>query len=200
MQIIPLIKIKERYTTNNVNEKTQEFIKELENHENITQIYILDIPGIETNKPNLCAYQKLSTRYDLWIDSGPRNIGDVVDLITAGAEKITIRKNFATEGISQEVKKFTENEIYSNIELGRSFEEINNNSFDSFIEGFVNFNLKNTFEDSYENSTILKQHQKLKPIYTFENDKYNVEYWKKQEIDNFLVELDKYEEFSKNAL
>ena len=56
------------------------------------KIYIFDMDGLEKDKPNLCTYQRLSSFVELWVDNGPRNIGDVVDSTMAGATDITLRK------------------------------------------------------------------------------------------------------------
>jgi len=54
-------------------------------------LYLLDTDGIATNRPNYNTYQRLSSQADLWIDAGPRDINDLVDLVMAGATAIIIR-------------------------------------------------------------------------------------------------------------
>jgi hypothetical protein len=53
-------------------------------------VYIVDMDGLERNRADFDLYKKLGTN-PLWIDSSPRDVGDVVDLFVAGANKITIR-------------------------------------------------------------------------------------------------------------
>ena len=65
----------------------------LEHVDKDVNIYVLDIDGIEKDKPNLCLYQDLSKSHVLWVDTGPRVLGDIVDVIMAGATNITIRNN-----------------------------------------------------------------------------------------------------------
>jgi len=52
--------------------------------------YVLDLDGINKNRPNLDIYRKVSRKPFLWIDALPRRLDDVMDLVVVGAERITI--------------------------------------------------------------------------------------------------------------
>ena len=54
------------------------------------KLYIYDSDAIKKGKPNIQFYQKLSGSYEILVDAGPRDIGDVVDYLTAGAETIIL--------------------------------------------------------------------------------------------------------------
>ena len=84
MEIIPMIFLKNEKLINTKLSKAKHFNNVLEKTSEST-LYILDNDGIEKNKPNLNLYQELSKSYILWVDAGPRNIGDVVDLVIAGS-------------------------------------------------------------------------------------------------------------------
>ncbi|KAA0012444.1 hypothetical protein B6U81_04045 [Thermoplasmatales archaeon ex4484_30] len=71
-------------------------------------VYIIDVDGYNRNNPNLDLYKKIGK--NLWIDSFPRRVEDVVDLIVVGAERITI-KNMEGENI-KELKEICEKDIY----------------------------------------------------------------------------------------
>jgi len=71
-------------------------------------VYIIDVDGYNRNNTNLDLYKKIGK--NLWIDSFPRRVEDVVDLIVVGAERITI-KNMEGENI-KELKEICEKDIY----------------------------------------------------------------------------------------
>jgi len=53
-------------------------------------VYVMDLDGVRRNEPNLSIYRNLSNKPFLWIDSLPRHLEDVMDIVIAGAEKVTI--------------------------------------------------------------------------------------------------------------
>jgi hypothetical protein len=57
-------------------------------------------------------YQKLSGVTHLWIDAGPHVLGDIVDFVFAGAEKITIRLGLYRFLDIDGIRKITECELY----------------------------------------------------------------------------------------
>ena len=86
MEIIPVITMEKR----EISKKQSKFLKKyLDERARQKPLYILDLFGINKDKPNLCTYQKLSKDFELWIDSGPRNLGDVVDIFMAGANAVS---------------------------------------------------------------------------------------------------------------
>ena len=64
-----------------------------------TEIYIMDLDGIERNEPNLDFYQSIFKRK--WIDAYPRRFEDVMDLVVAGGDKIVIREGFSDKDIDK---------------------------------------------------------------------------------------------------
>ncbi len=78
---------------------------------------MIDLDGIEKDESNLDIYQKLSKKYQLWIDAAPRTLGDVVDVFMAGAKNITLRKTFYPQVNLESIREITENKIYANIEI-----------------------------------------------------------------------------------
>jgi len=93
MKIIPLIYFQKRkiYAEKDGDALS---LKELLSYlDKDTEIYVYDKDGIGRDKPNLCTYPKLSKHCKLWVDWGPRSLGDIVDAVMAGATNITLRKN-----------------------------------------------------------------------------------------------------------
>lgn len=192
MDLIPLIHMKNRKIHL---EKTQspvtmkEFLKKVEGE---TRIYIFDLDGIEKDKPNLCTYQRLSGSHELWVDFGPRNLGDVVDATMAGATDITLRKNLCPKLSVFEIKEITENKIYANIDFN---EDLSIQDAD----GFVNFYSRQEIEASFKYGSLLKEMTPKSKIYSYETDLKNLPYWKYFGVVGLFVDLDKIKEL-KNAI
>ena len=191
MDLVPLIYMKKRKIHV---EKTQssitlkEFLKQVEGEK---KIYIFDLDGIEKDKPNLCTYQRLSGSQELWVDNGPRNLGDIVDATMAGATDITLRKNLCSQLYVSEIKEITENKIYENIDF---VEEL---SFGD-ADGLVNFNSREEIERNFKHSDFLKKRGLKNKIYSYETDLENRAYWERFGVEGLLVDLNKLKEF-KNA-
>ena len=184
MDLIPLIYMKKRKIHV---EKTQspvthkEFLKQIEGEK---KIYIFDLDGIEKDKPNLCTYQRLSGSYDLWVDFGPRTLGDVVDATMAGATDITLRRTLCPQLYISEIKGITENKIYENIDFaeGLSFGD---------ADGVVNFNSREEIERNFKHSDFFKRMSLKNKVYSYETDLENLTYWERFDVEGLIVDLNK---------
>lgn len=189
MEFIPLITMKSRNIAEEQSKLLEAFLTEDETDKTL---YILDLYGINKDKPNLCTYQKLSKDYDLWIDSGPRNLGDVVDVFMTGANAITLRKTTWSNIDISTIREISENKIYLNIEK---------NIFDELIfynnDGLVNFTSKEDLENDFKYEQMLKQLVSKNNVYFYENDVRNLAYWKAYGVKNLLVDIDKMGDFKR---
>ena len=167
----------------------KELLKKIEGEK---KIYILDLDGIEKDKPNLCTYQRLPDSYELWVDFGPRNIGDIVDATMTGAINIILRKELCPQLFLSEIREITENKIYGVIDFAKS---------PSFYEedGLVNFNTREKIETSFKYGDLFKRIVLKNKIYSFESDSNNTSYWKRLGVEGLLVDANKLKEF-KNGL
>lgn len=163
----------------------QEFSKIMEGKQ---KIYILDLDGIEEDKPNLCIYQKLVNFPEVWVDFGPRDIGDVVHATTAGATDMTIRRNLCPRLNLSEVKEITENKIYVNVGLNTDL------SFEN-VDGIINFNSREETEKEYDYREFLKKTGLQSKIYSYESELKNRAYWEYFNVEGLLVDLNKIKEF-----
>ena len=151
----------------------------------------MDIDGIEKDKPNLCTYQRLAGVIDFWVDSGPRDLGDVVDATMSGAACITLRRSLCPQLLIPELKEITENKIYECVDI------TDDSSFNN-IDGFVNFNDIEEILRDFKFSEFLKQLTSNKLLYAYEDKVAKVNHWKRFNTEGILVNLNKLEEF-KNA-
>ena len=192
MEIVPLIYVKNRKIHV---EKTSSpvsldgFLKQVDEE---MKIYILDLDGIEKDKPNLCTYQRLSSSCDLWVDFGPRNLGDIVDATMAGATNITLRKNLWPQLFISDIKEITENKIYANIDFAEDL-----SFYDA--DGLVNFNSREEIERNFKYCDFFKRMTTKSKTYSYETDLKNRTYWERFSIEGLLVDINKLKEF-KNAL
>ena len=191
MKFIPLIYMKDRKIYPGKTSDPIPIIDLLKQAEKIKKIYILDLDGIERDKPNLCTYQRLAGQIDFWVDSGPRDKGDIVDATMSGATDITLRKKLCPNLQVSEIKEISENKIYEKIDFTEEIPFSN-------IDGFVNFNRKEEIEDSFEFSDKLKRKSANNIIYSYENELKNLNYWKHFNVEGLLVDFNKLKEF-KNA-
>jgi hypothetical protein len=187
MEIIPLIKIRK----NEVLIKNSILKSFFQKKNKDKTVYILDYDGIEKNKPNLCFFQHFSREYDLWIDSGPSNIGDIVDVITAGGSKLTIRLDLFAEKIIDKIREITENEIFLDLNILNKNISNHNYGFAHEFDGIVNFNSRDDVEKNFQYKTRMKYLIQKKQMYKYENIFENFSYWKKLGIQHFIVDIDK---------
>jgi hypothetical protein len=196
MDIIPLIRFKKRKIPGYPKNFLKEILKDIKENE---KIYILDLDGIEKDKPNLCTFQRISSSYELWVDFGPRNLGDIVDAVMAGATNITLRKPpWPDIGLS-DIKDITENKIFTNIDFKYQNRYDLKNIHTQLDDGLVNFNTRETIESNLQNSDLFKRISKEKPIFTYVSDLKDISYWKRFGIKGVLVDINKIKEL-KNEL
>jgi len=185
MEVVPLITMKHWEIVD-----FEEEIKKL-SEEQI--LYIYDLDGIEKDKPNLCTFQRLSKDLDIWVDSGPRDLGDVVDLFLAGAKAVTIRKNLFPNLDISKIREISENKVYIKIDYKE-------NIIVEDPDGFINFEGYEKLQEKFEYSSLLNNYAKRKNVYTYDSEIKNINFWKKQGFERFVVDLDKFEEFKKYGL
>lgn len=192
MEFIPLVYIKDRKIHPGKTSNPISISELLKQTMKIKKLYIFDIDGIERDEPNLCIYQKLAGQIDFWIDSGPRDKGDIVDATMSGATDVTLRKKLCPKLQVSEIKEISENKIYEKIDFieGKSFSD---------IDGFVNFNGREEIEGIFGYSDKLKRKSAKSIVYSYENDLKNLNYWKSFNIAGLLVDLNKIKEFE-NAI
>lgn len=203
MEIIPLIRMENRkpLLENKGREASiDELLGKLNKDSNI---YFLDVDGLEKDKPNLCTYQKISSHYNMWIDAGPRVLGDVVDAVMAGATSITVRQNLWPKLDIEKIKEFTENEIY----VGIDFKDRINHKLDIFlpygIDGIVLLNEREEIEKDFKIADSVKSlvsRSMQYKLYVCESNPENIYYWEKRGAVGLLVDVNKIERFKNHGV
>jgi len=198
MEIIPLVYIKDRKPRLEGKKYPSILAEVLEQLDEGSSIYFLDADGIEKDKPNLCTYQRLPSRQNMWIDAGPRVLGDVVDVVMAGATTIIVRQNLWPKLDIERIKELTENEIYIGIDLKTQAKDLNNVRLPSGIDGVVLLNNREEIEKEFKTADfareLIRRLDKHK-LYVYESNPENVYYWEKRGAVGLLVDINKIEGF-----
>jgi len=183
MNLIPLIyienkKIRTRKNSNPITVK--DFLKLYKEKK---KIYILDLDGIHRNKPNLCTYQRFTSFFEIWVDNGPRNLGDIVDTTMAGATNITLRRKLSPKLTIQEIREITENNLFENIEIN-SINKIHE------TDGYVVFE-ETINKSDFKIKELIKNMVSKNKTYIYVNDVNAKSSWEKLGVAGLLVDLDK---------
>jgi hypothetical protein len=194
MEFIPLIYVDNRKIQIEKNGEGASLDDVLENIDKDKEIYFLDIDGIEKNKPNLCTYQKISDRRNIWVDTGPRTLGDIVDLLMAGTNKITIRPHLFPIKEAPSIKDITENMIYSMVDLSDEKEMLFSIYDLPGIDGLVFFPDKQRTVVEFQKEEVIKKLGSKYKIYVGDSDEKNISYWRKIGVSGLLLDLKNYKE------
>jgi len=195
MDIIPLIHIYKRKIVNSNYNDFENFKILLQKYKD-EYIYIFDHDGINKNQPNLCIFQKLSKNHDLWVDSGPRVFGDIVDSIVAGASKITVRKNLVINADTLSINEILENEIYMNIDK-KFFQSSNNDLIKKNVNGFVILNDEKTSNYDFKDNSDIRNIVNNNNSYAYLSSKEDIHYINKFDFKGLLVDIEKISEFER---
>ncbi len=188
MKLIPLLTLDSR----NLADDQSKLLDDLTKNNSEKTIYVLDLYGINKDKPNLNTYQKLSRDFDPWIDSGPRTIGDIVDNFLAGATAVTLRKEYLSKIDVAQIREISENKIYMNLD-SNGLEILK--YYDP--DGLVNFKTREEIEHDLELNYLLKQIASKRDVFSYERDVKNITYWKHCGIKGLLIDINKIQEFKK---
>ena len=174
MEYVPLIYLNgEKHTS-----KEKKYIDEILDIDKFKIIYIIDEFGLKKNKPNLSIYQKLSNTFELWIDGGPRNLGDFVDMVLVGALKITIRRNLWMDFSIESIREISENKLFLNVDLNIPEKLNDDNHFTANFDGLVFFNNTNQIRNGFKKLSLLKKICLKNNLYVYELNPKNIQYWK----------------------
>jgi hypothetical protein len=160
-------------------------------------IYVFDEDGIKRNHPNVSLYQRLTNIAELWVDAGPRTVGDIVDDVFSGAQRIVIRPDLWVELDLHTVVDLTENELMalyhsSDIQKGIPYDMVFTQSHGVVLQ----FDEESTPLDFKMNS-IIKQICKVKTTYILDTRKQQMEKWDTFGITAVFRPLDQMEVFDK---
>ena len=189
MELIPLLTLKKNKIYPGTIPTTITTTDLLQQIKSDTPVYFLDLDGINDDKPNLCLFQKLGSKLQLWTDSGPRVLGDIVDTLMAGAQHITLRPHLWTNKTIENIQEITDQKLYIHTETS------DNTTFPHTADGIVLIPQESDPQLSFKQESHLKTLALKTPIYLYDPHKNNYAYWQKLGITGILINLDQYPEY-----
>ena len=191
MDLIPLIYMKNRKIYVDKEGSTISLDDLLNQVDDDKEFYFLDMDGIEKDKPNLCTYQRMSGRCKMWVDVGPHTLGDITDLVMAGATSITVRKKLFPIMELPKVEEMTENNIYIGVDLQDKKEQDVLFSPLHNIEGIVVILDRAQIEANFDSRDLLKQLCNKYQVYAAESEEENIPYWERIGVAGVLLDFSK---------
>jgi hypothetical protein len=162
----------------------------LEHVDKDEMLYIQDIDGIENNRPNLCTFPKLSEHRDIWVDTGPRVLGDIVDIVMTGASRITIRKNLFRMDEYPSIKEIAESLLFIHIDTQQNSESDKELLFLPGVNGFVMSNEKSKIERDYRAFELIKMMVNKYNVYVATPNSAHLNFWKDKGITGILLDIE----------
>jgi hypothetical protein len=189
MELIPFIYIKNRKITTEKEGAALSVEEIIEQIDKDIILYVLDQDGLEKDKPNLCTYPPLSEHCDLWVDAGPRVLGDIVDYVMAGATHITIRNKFFPHPGIPAIKELTENNLYTDITMQTMDEQNISHISPLDADGAVIPPEEHRLLTDFKSRDLIRTLSTKHDIYAFESDETNYTQWKQLGITGLIIEL-----------
>jgi hypothetical protein len=193
MDLFPLIHVKHRRLLESPGSDLASYQAMLKPYKD-TVIYLLDMDGIEKNRPNLDLYQLLAGTYTLWVDAGPRKLGDVVDILMGGASRLTIRPDRWDIIDLIPIRDLTESPLYISVTAMDSASSRWDVPLDQ-ADGVVTFLAKAEYDLDFKQQSYFKELCRNKQLYAYETQTQHSTYWKYLGAKGLLVDINKVEEF-----
>ena len=194
MEIIPLIHIKKHRILSSL---PLEELREIQFGGEKT--YILDDDGILKDKPNVSAYQQMSRYHEIWVDAGPRNPGDLVDIIIAGGNITTIRIDRWPNFNIEEIRELTDTPIYMMIDPNER-DRYGIKKLISLVDGLVVFTTFEGIRQNFVLEGILRELSKENKVYAYEYKPEYIRSWESIGIEGLLVNIDHLKEFKRYGI
>ena len=155
-----------------------------------TMLYVLDIDGMKHNNPSLDMYQKLTEHCILWIDSGPRRLDDVMDIIMAGATNITLREELWPEIDIPSIFELTDDDVYFCINSIHRQQPLTL-QFSQLDVGVVVFSQELQTNDDFTSTNYFKTLAIKHKMYLYTTASNTNSLWEERGITGILVDLNK---------
>ncbi len=194
MEIIPLIHIKKHRILSSL---PLEELREIQFGGEKT--YILDDDGILKDKPNVSMYQQMSRYHEIWVDAGPRNPGDLVDIIIAGGNITTIRIDRWPNFNIEEIRELTDTPIYMMIDPNEE-DRYGIKKLISSVDGLVVFTTFEGIRQNFVLEGILRELSKENKVYAYEYKPEYIRSWESIGIEGLLVDIDHLKEFKRYGI
>jgi len=153
-------------------------------------LYLIDEIGIKKNNPQVNVYQQLASTYELWVDSGPRDSGDVVDLVFSGVKTIVIRPSLWQEIDMKNVRSMTDHPLLGLqeviVEDRRSIDD--SLSLIGFYDGMIVSIIGEWNQRRFKNEEAVKSIATRDESYVYESAGLNKKTWEHYGFTGMLVD------------
>lgn len=105
--------------------------------EKTSTVYILDKKGVEKNQPSLSLHQYAHRWFDTIVDAGCHHVGDVVDVLLAGADVIVLRPFLWREPDFHSIRDISETKIYLWADISHNTDSLVGSSLFSDADGLI---------------------------------------------------------------
>ena len=187
MEVIPVLYLSSKFKKQGT---STIHIKEVMKKERFTTLYVVDERGIRKNEPQYEFYQRFSALYDLWVDTGPRDIGDVVDDIFSGAKTIIIREGLWRGDSLASIRELTGHDIFLALHVNKMETMLERQPLFDDADGFILFVTEPTRMSFFDESEINRLIEK-KPVYVFDSVN-NERQWRQKEVKGLLQDITTY--------
>jgi len=110
MERIPLVHVERgQAVVEGERSSAVETLRELRGEHDL--VYVVDLDGVRRNRANIDVYKAVSKKAFLWLDAAPRRVEDVIDLVVAGATRVTLDDALSDDDLQQLVD-MVESDLY----------------------------------------------------------------------------------------
>ncbi|MFO8078507.1 MAG: hypothetical protein R6U21_07705 [Thermoplasmatota archaeon] len=193
MDVIPIIHLKHQIL---FKKKETASVRALLDKHSLSSVYLYDEQGILKNHPQVDFYQKLSKVYELWVDAGPREVGDIVDIVFSGAKKIVLRPSSWVETDVKTIRDLTDHQLFCHYDIDVTQREENmryplpDYDFDGIIV-FVHGDWK---KRRFATEEKIKNLAKKNHAFVYTSDYQDQSFWKSVGFKGILVDIDHFPE------
>lgn len=103
----------------------------------VSSAYILDVSGVKKNHPSLSLHQYAHRWFDTIVDAGCHHVGDVVDILLAGADIVVLRPGIWQEIDFRSIRDISESKIYVWFDPLEQYEEKQSKLHFSDADGII---------------------------------------------------------------
>jgi hypothetical protein len=187
METIPVLYLSKTYEKNQLSPL---YLRDIMKKQGFSNLYVIDEQGIKRNQPQYAFYQRFSPMFDLWVDTGPRDMGDVVDDIFSGAKRIIIRLNLWLKESLSQIRELTEHDIFLAVEGHKLSHLYTHPLLYEEADGLIVF-MTSEVKTGFKNESTLNQVMRNKPVYVFDMQE-NESYWTSKKINGLLQDINRF--------
>ena len=193
MDVVPVVHLKQQIL---FKKKESAAIRALLDEQSLSSVYLYDELGILKNHPQVDFYQKLSKVYELWVDAGPRDVGDIVDTVFAGAKKIVLRPSSWVEPDVKKIRELTDHQLFCHYDIDVSHREENmmHHIPDYDFDGIIVFVHGDWKKRRFAKEEKIKNLAKKENAFVYMPDNKDQGFWESIGFNGMLVDIELFPE------